>query len=54
MMKKAFKNLGKATLLGATGYLAFDYVVTNISDTYLTPIKTTKLGLAFERVMKNR
>jgi len=53
-MKKAFKSFVKLTALGAAGYFAFDLAVTHISESYLTPIKSTKLGIAFERMKKNR
>lgn len=53
-MKKAFKSVFKITALGVAGYFAFDLAVTHVSDTYLTPIKSTKLGIAFERMKKNR
>ena len=53
-MKKAFKSVIKFTALGAAGYFAFDFAVTHVSDAYLTPIKSTKLGIAFERIKKNR
>lgn len=47
-MKKAFKSLFKLTAFGAAGYFAFDLALTHVSDTYLTPIKSTKLGIAFD------
>jgi hypothetical protein len=53
-MKKAFKSVFKLTAFGAAGYFAFDLALTHVSDTYLTPIKSTKLGIAFERMKKNR
>ena len=53
-MKKSFKAFAKLTALGTAGYIGFEMAVTHISEAYLTPIKSTKLGIAFERIKKNR
>ena len=53
-MKKAFKSVFKLTAFGAAGYFAFDLALTHVSDTYLTPIKSTKLGIAFERIRQEK